>query len=642
MDVHTLLAQIDLGSIALPEFQRGYVWNREQVRALMQSLYRGYPVGGLLVWKTETDTSFTRGELSPTRGYVDLLLDGQQRITTLYGIVRGNPPQFFDGNAQTFTGLHFNVETEVFEFYLKQKMQGDPHWVDVTGVMQKGIMPYVQPFMADPEQLGALETYMGRLNQLHKILEIDFHLATVTGHEKTVDVVVDIFNRLNSGGTKLSKGDLALARICATWPDARNEMKTRLAKWQRAGYWFRLDWFLRCITTVLTGKATFDALEKVTTAELRDGMLRAENAVDYILNLLASRLGIDHDRVLGAPNTIPLMARYVDRRGGVITSADERNKMLYWYIHAFLWGRYSMSTESVLGQDLAHIEAVEGGLDRLIGSLRQQRGDLTLRAEDFRGWSTGARFYPLLHMLSRVGGAIDWRSGLPLKSTLLGGANRLHVHHIFPKARLKHYGYSMPLRNTLGNYTFLTAGTNFNVSDKFAHEYLADVETCYPGALQSHWIPMDRDLWRSENYEAFLDARRELLANAANEFLDQLVAGTVADGPPVDIVGWDSTAVGLDEEGRELGETNAWMENQGLPSGERQYAILDEGQDPVVVIDLAWPEGIQVGLSEPVALMLNEEEGDVVAASAAGYRVFTSVDALKRHVESDVLMLQLA
>src|SRR4051795_5339659 len=91
MQLSTILAFIDNGQIALPEFQRGYVWSRDQVRGLMQSLYRRYPVGGLLVWTTATDTAATRGDGTPAPGLVKLLLDGQQRITTLYGIIRGRP-----------------------------------------------------------------------------------------------------------------------------------------------------------------------------------------------------------------------------------------------------------------------------------------------------------------------------------------------------------------------------------------------------------------------------------------------------------------------------------------------------------------------------------------------------------------------
>ena len=99
----TILDQIDAGSMLLPEFQRGYVWNRDQVRGLMRSLYLGYPVGALLVWETEGDAQPVRGGGS-TAGQKQLLLDDQQRVTTLYGLIRGQAPSFFEGDPAAFTG----------------------------------------------------------------------------------------------------------------------------------------------------------------------------------------------------------------------------------------------------------------------------------------------------------------------------------------------------------------------------------------------------------------------------------------------------------------------------------------------------------------------------------------------------------
>src|SRR3954468_3189269 len=95
-----ILDQVDAGTVLLPEFQRGYVWNRDQVRGLMRSLYKGYPAGSLLVWETDAAHQAVRG-VAPAGGTRSLLLDGQQRVTTLYGIVRGTPPAFFEGDPET-------------------------------------------------------------------------------------------------------------------------------------------------------------------------------------------------------------------------------------------------------------------------------------------------------------------------------------------------------------------------------------------------------------------------------------------------------------------------------------------------------------------------------------------------------------
>ena len=153
-------------------------------------------------------------------------------MTSLYGIIRGRPPKFFDGNAEAFSGLHFNVDREEFAFFSPLKMKDDPLWIDVTELMQKGLGAFMPRFMGKPEFEPAVSVF-DRLNAIFSIRDIDLHIEEVTGEDKTVDLVVDIFNRVNSGGTKLSKGDLALAKICAEWPDARDEMKKRLDKWRR-------------------------------------------------------------------------------------------------------------------------------------------------------------------------------------------------------------------------------------------------------------------------------------------------------------------------------------------------------------------------------------------------------------------------
>jgi hypothetical protein len=95
-------------------------------------------VGGLLVRATESRTAAHRGEGALAAGVVKLLLDGQQRMTSLYGVVRGKPPKFFDGNLKAFTGLRFHLGARTFEFYQPLKMRDDPLWIDFTELMKKG------------------------------------------------------------------------------------------------------------------------------------------------------------------------------------------------------------------------------------------------------------------------------------------------------------------------------------------------------------------------------------------------------------------------------------------------------------------------------------------------------------------------
>lgn len=642
MQISTILDQIDLGSIALPEFQRGYVWNRDQVRGLMDSLYRRHPVGSLLVWVTKAETATTRGGAALPPGTVKLLLDGQQRMTSLYGIVRGRPPEFFDGNAQAFTGLCFHLGTETFAFYSPLRMREDPLWIDVTELMRKGIGPFAQRFAGSPEHQEKLSDYISRLNQVDSIKQIDLHIEEVTGADKTVDIVVDIFNRVNSGGTKLSKGDLALAKVCAEWPEARNEMKARLDKWRNAGFHIRLELLLRCVNTVLSDTAFFSALADVDRPAFETGLKGTERYIDNLLNLIGARLGLDHDRVLGSRYAFPLMCRYLAVRDGKFANHQERDRLLFWYVHTLLWGRYAGSTESVLNQDLEFIRNPDRALDRLMEGLRRDRGDLRVHPDDFLGWSKGARFYPLLYMLTRVWEAKDWESGIELSGYMLGKHSQLELHHIFPRAMLYRNEYAKAEVNALANFTFLTKETNIRVSDEDPGEYLEAFASKNPGVLESHWIPMDRDLWKVGNYRDFLSARRELLAKAANDFLDSLLAGPAPSlekapsiterevQPPSDLAAEDEDAL--------LISTNEWVVEQGLPEGEFLFELADPvSGEALAVFDLAWPEGLQEGLSQPVALLIDESTEVEEAANRAGYRFFTDADAFRDYVSREIL-----
>jgi len=197
MKISTILDHIDNGHMALPEFQRGYVWRRPQVRDLFTSLYRRHPVGGLLVWATGSHAAAHRGDGQLASGVVKLLLDGQQRMTSLYGVARGRPPSFFDGDDRSFTGLRFHLGDEVFEFYQPVTMADDPLWVDVSGLMvagQAGSEALIEKLGERPEIGMKAMKYASRISRLLGILDIDLHVEEVTGEDKTLDVVVDIFN----------------------------------------------------------------------------------------------------------------------------------------------------------------------------------------------------------------------------------------------------------------------------------------------------------------------------------------------------------------------------------------------------------------------------------------------------------------
>ena len=335
------------------------------------------------------------------------------------------------------------------------------------------------------------------------------------------------------------------------------------------------------------------------------------------------------------------MVRYLDRRDGPMNE-KERDKLLFWFVQAAMWGRFSGSTESFIDQDLAALDGKDGGLDKLLEQLRLWHGGLRVESGHFTGWSLGARFYPVLYLLTRMGEARDWGTGLPLKASLLGKMSRLEVHHIFPKAQLYKRNFKRPEVNALANFCFLTKDTNLDIRDRLPEEYFQEVEKAHPGALASQWIPTDPALWKIENFREFLLARKELLAKEVNKRMDELLHGDTRwlEGPSGAVPPAAAVVGGItgEEEEKQLEALNDWMEAQGLPRGLLAYDFADSTTgEQRAVFDLAWPGGIQEALSQPVAVLLNENGGTIAIASQAGYRCFTTTAEFQRYVNVEVL-----
>jgi len=240
-------------------------------------------------------------------------------------------------------------------------------------------------------------------------------------------------------------------------------------------------------------------------------------------------------------------------------------------------------------------------------------------------------------LLTRVNHARDWGSGVELSNTLLGRFSSLEVHHIFPKSTLYKKGYQKHQVNALGNYAFLTSETNGSISNKDPIEYIPEFIRLNPGAVESHWMPTDSYYFEIDNYMEFLIKRRELLADSTNSFLNSLINDSVDKVEIRDYTNRTAEAECQHEEDVILIEVSRWMSENGLHEGESNYQLTDEEGNELAIIDLAWPQGIQAGLSEPLALLINECSETQEVVNENGYKYFTYPDAFKAHISAQYL-----
>lgn len=213
------------------------------------------------------------------------------------------------------------------------------------------------------------------------------------------------------------------------------------------------------------------------------------------------------------------------------------------------------------------------------------------------------------------------------------------MHHIFPRARLYEADYARSEVNALSNFCFLTKDTNLSISDRRPEDYFPEIEESHPGALRSQWIPDDPQLWKIENYRDFLEARKGLLAEATNARLASLLhddVGLLDSHRPARIS--DRTLLGgiaSENESRELEKLNEWVVAEGYARGEMSWEFADpDTGEQRAILDLAWPNGVQSELTQPVAVLLDESAELISLASSAGFRCFTSSAAFRSYVKN--------
>jgi uncharacterized protein with ParB-like and HNH nuclease domain len=257
MELQSLLTEIENREIVVPEFQREYVWNRNQAKSLLHSLYYEYPVGGLLFWKVNKKDSppLKKITFDPNdNDRINVILDGQQRLTALYLIIKGEVPPYYSRSEIKYDPkeLSFNLVTEEFEYYQSTKMKNNPAWRKLTWLFntnQKEIEQVAREVEAKGETgfaFHVLNVYLRLLG----ILKRDFPVQNIPLGTDELKAIL-IFDRVNNMGTKLSSMELALAYMQSHWNGARRELKKYREYAANKNFSFTIDFLVRCMVAVV-------------------------------------------------------------------------------------------------------------------------------------------------------------------------------------------------------------------------------------------------------------------------------------------------------------------------------------------------------------------------------------------------------
>lgn len=557
--VEELVGMIERGELRLPEMQRRYVWRSTRVRDLLDSLYRGYPSGAILLWETEEEVPLQEmavtQQVNPFQS-TRLLLDGQQRLTSLSAVIRGesvkvrgrkrpiellfnldHPDQLAvvtevdeDGSDEEEDDDLIEDETDSSEDELQKrfdrmtfvvatrKLEQLPQWVKVTEVFKSDSdAAFLKRAGVNGFDDPNYERYSQRLARLRAIRKYIYRMD-VLERRLTYDEVTEIFVRVNSLGAKLRSSDLALAQITAKWRDSLKTFQAFQQQSAKAGFDLDLGLHLKNLVAFTTGQSRFLTVGGLRLDALQTGWKESCRGMDFALNFLKSNASIDSPALLSSPFMLIALAYHGHKRDYTL-SAEESDRLRYWVLVANAKGRYSRgSSETILDQDLATLRS-GGGAQELIDRLRQQVGRLDIAPEELEGRNQRSSLFKTMFLAFRAAGAKDWRSQVAIALDHSGAQHKLQFHHIFPKAVLKS-DYAGREADDIANLCFIGGKTNRQISDKPPRQYFPPmIEKSGPAAFQAQCIPTDPALLGVEGYKDFLQKRRTLVTQRLNKFL---------------------------------------------------------------------------------------------------------------------------
>ncbi|MFU3249718.1 GmrSD restriction endonuclease domain-containing protein [Pseudomonas paraeruginosa] len=560
--VEELVSMIERGELRLPEMQRQYVWRSTRVRDLLDSLYRGYPSGAILLWETDEAVPLQDFAVSQsTNPYQStrLLLDGQQRLTSLSAVIRGEPVSVrgrrrpiellfnlehpdqlavvteveenggdeddIEDDGELIDDETDSTEDELLKRFNKmtfvvatRKLEQLPHWVKVSEVFK---IDNDAPFLKRAGITGfddpRYEKYSQRLARLRGIRKYVYRMDVL---ERTLsyDEVTEIFVRVNSLGAKLRSSDLALAQITAKWRHSLQTFQNFQKECTKTGFDLDLGLHLKNLMAFATGQSRFLTVGSLTVDVLQKAWKEACEGMEFALNFLRSNLGIDSPALLSSPFLLVVLAYFGHSRNYALSN-DEARQLRYWALMANAKGRFSRgSSETILDQDLASIR--QGGpVSELIDRLRLQFGRLDITAEELEGRNQRSALFKAMFLAFRAAGAKDWRSHLTIALDHSGTQHRLQFHHIFPKPVLK-ASFTAREADDIANLAFIGGKTNRAISDKAPAMYLPPlVDQLGEAAFAAQCIPVEASLLEVESYKTFLLERRKRIAAALNTFV---------------------------------------------------------------------------------------------------------------------------
>jgi uncharacterized protein with ParB-like and HNH nuclease domain len=525
-----------LGGFWLPNIQRHFVWSEEQIERLYDSILREYPIGSFLIWRTKSDIKHRKfidtwkDSIKITDYYVPengnpkmLVLDGQQRIQSLLiglnGSYNGKELYFniLSGDLKSPEDMRYDFsfmdKTAIFPWIkFKQIVSSDKKSRDI----KKDILANATDKLDDEKDDRIQENIELIRNVFCTQENIAYQIIDCVDRAEayTDDDIVEIFIRANSGGTTLNKSDLMFSLLINSWEEADENMYELLDVLNKTGYKFTRDFIIKTCLVLLNQGARYN-VDKLRDDKVRQGILDRWDAITKAIKTVKDY--VYGNTFLKTDKTIP---SYLSLIPLIYFAYHYSNKWANGYkdydkylIRTSLTGSFGGTPDNLLDKIVKQINEDQNFLlNNVFGAIREVKRSLELSKDTILGLNYWKKE---LHLFFNL-----WY-GFNYQPTLQN--NYPAVDHIFPQSVLKQQKlpnpetgrlnimkYKWQDRDQIGNLMLLTAVENGSggKTDILPEIWFADKSDEY---LDLHLIPRDKNLWKIENFEAFVEERKKLI-----------------------------------------------------------------------------------------------------------------------------------
>lgn len=565
--VDTLITWIKSGEIAIPEIQRPFVWEATKVRDLLDSLFRGYPVGYLIAWQNP-NVNLKDGTPAPGKR---ILIDGQQRITALMAALLGHEVVNKEYKQVRIRIAYHPIERK-FEVP-NTIIQKDPSWIaDIAEIFhaEANLFAIVNYYCANNQNASQKDVF-DSLNQLTKIINNPIGMI-ILDPQLDIETVTEIFIRVNSAGVPLSQADFAMSKIAvneefggtmlrkaidyfchmAVAPDFYDVIRKNDPVFASTDYFAKMAWLkngngnlydpsysdmlrvaftsqfrrgrLQDLVALLSGRnfetRQYEAsIVEDTFSRLRESVLRFMNETHFkrFLMIIESAGFLD-STMIGGLNTLNFAyILYLTLREQNATDHHIERVVRRWFVMSMLRGWYSGSSESNIDFDIRqiHLQGIETYTQSIIeAQLSDSYWEVTLPQELDTSSINSPVFRVFLAAQVKLKDLGFLSRDITIEQLIKW---RSDVHHLFPRDYLKRNGLSRGAYNQVANYAIAQSEINIQIGNKEPTVYFRQLIEQVNGGPQRYGNITDVDEMR-ENF-------------AMNCIPESIMSMTIADYP---------------------------------------------------------------------------------------------------------------